>query len=272
MRLFFLGTAAAEGFPGIFCDCANCREARAQGGRSLRFRSGLLVNDDLLIDFGPDLGPAAQKFNLTLARVSTGLVTHAHSDHFYIENFNMRRRSFTGGLALPKLHVYGPPEATEALVREAQGDPALLSVDPHTVHAFERWQHAGYTFESFRAYHAIGILEALFYSISDGQHAFLYATDTGSFPADTWQALAGKSYDTIILEETLGNGSYDQHLSFITFLEHAHRMRAEGMLRPGGRFVAHHFSHSDNPVHEKLAAFFAPHGVEAAYDGMEINL
>mgnify|MGYP002683362279 CR=1 FL=1 len=41
MRLFFLGTAAAEGYPAIFCDCANCEEARAQGGRSLRRRFGL---------------------------------------------------------------------------------------------------------------------------------------------------------------------------------------------------------------------------------------
>ena len=34
MRLFFLGTAAAEGFPGIFCKCERCREARKLGGRN----------------------------------------------------------------------------------------------------------------------------------------------------------------------------------------------------------------------------------------------
>ena len=52
MRLFFLGTAAAEGYPAIFCQCANCHQARLLGGRNLRHRSALLVNDDLLIDFG----------------------------------------------------------------------------------------------------------------------------------------------------------------------------------------------------------------------------
>src|SRR4030042_946112 len=55
MRLFFLGTAAAEGYPAIFCNCANCRQARLLGGRDQRFRSALLVNDDLLIDFAPEL-------------------------------------------------------------------------------------------------------------------------------------------------------------------------------------------------------------------------
>ena len=82
MRLFFLGTAAAEGYPGIFCNCANCNEARALGGQNLRFRSALLVNDDLLIDFGPDLLASAQRFNRNLSLVTTGLVTHAHPDHF----------------------------------------------------------------------------------------------------------------------------------------------------------------------------------------------
>ena len=47
------------------------------------------------------------------------------------------------------------------------------------------------TFSAFQAYHAVDAFEALFYSIDDGQHSVLYATDTGPFPADTWQALAG---------------------------------------------------------------------------------
>src|ERR1700680_3510978 len=59
MKLRFLGTAASEGYPDAFCDCANCRRAREVRGRSLRRRSAALVNDDLLIDFGPDLMAAA---------------------------------------------------------------------------------------------------------------------------------------------------------------------------------------------------------------------
>ena len=115
-------------------------------------------------------------------------------------------------------------------------------------------------------------LEAFFYSVNDGKHAFLYATDTGRFPAETRQALAGRSFDVIILEETLGEGKYDQHLGFDSFLEEVQWMRSQGLLRPGGRVIAHHFSHSGNPSHAELEAFFTPHGVEAAYDGLEIML
>jgi phosphoribosyl 1,2-cyclic phosphate phosphodiesterase len=271
MRLFFLGTAAAEGYPGIFCNCANCNEARALGGRSLRFRSVLLVNDDLLIDFGPDLSASAQRFNRNLSGVTTGLVTHAHSDHFHPGNFEMRRAAFTGGLPIPTLQVFGPREVAETLSQNYP-DLSLLRLEVNQVQAFDSWTSGAYTITAYRAYHAVEHLEAFFYSVEEGQHAFLYATDTGPFPADTWQALEGKSFDVIIMEETMGVGTYTQHMGFESFLETAQKMRAGGLLRPGGRLIAHHMSHSGNPTHEKVEAILGPHGVEVAYDGLEIRL
>jgi phosphoribosyl 1,2-cyclic phosphate phosphodiesterase len=271
MRLFFLGTAAAEGYPGIFCPCERCEKARAIGGRNLRYRSALLVNDDLLIDFGPDLLASALRFNLSFWQVTTGLVTHAHADHFHVETFEMRKAPFTGGLPIPTLNLYGPPDVSRMLSQE-YSDLNDLRILVHDVRAFDHWSHDGYIFDAYRAYHAVDHLEALFYGIDDGVHAFLYATDTGKFPAETWQSMAGKSFDVIILEETLGEGQYDQHLGFETFLEHVGRMRVEGMLRPGGRVFAHHLSHSGNPSHAELEAYFAPYNIEVAFDGMEINL
>lgn len=271
MRLFFLGTAAAEGYPGIFCNCANCNEARAVGGRSQRMRSALLVNDDLLIDFGPDLLASAQRFNRNLSQVTIGLVTHAHGDHFYLENFSMRRAPFTAHQPIPTMRLFGPPEV-RAMLTQFMGDLSLMRVDAHVVHAFDRWRIGGYTIQAFHAYHAVDTLETVFYSVDDGQHAFLYATDTGPFPQDTWQELAGKSFDAIILEETLGIGKYTQHMGYEDFLQHAGRMRKEGMLRPGGRLIAHHMSHSGNPTHEKVEAVLGPHGVEVAFDGLDIQL
>lgn len=268
MRLFFLGTAASEGYPGIFCNCANCNEARALGGRSLRLRSALLVNDDLLIDFGPDLLASAQRFKRNLALVSTALVTHVHSDHFHLSNAHWRAAAFTGGQPIPTMSLFGPREVTDALSTDLE----KLRLEVSTVHAFDHWQHGGYTIDAYHAYHAVDVLETLFYSIDDGQHAVLYASDTGRFPDDTWQALQGKSFDVIILEETMGTGDYSQHMSFETFLDHAQRLRAAGMLRPGGRLIATHMSHYGNPTHEKVEAILGPHGVEVAYDGLEIVL
>jgi phosphoribosyl 1,2-cyclic phosphate phosphodiesterase len=272
MRLLFLGTAAAEGYPAIFCDCPNCNQARALGGRNLRYRSALLVNDDLLIDFGPDLMAAAQRFGLNLSRVTTALVTHAHADHFLRDNAHMRLDTFTARLPIPTLRMFGPQEVTGAFLQPGAPDPALMRMALTTVHAFEHWQVDGYSIQAYRAQHALGSLEALFYSIDDGRSAFLYASDTGPFPADTWQALAGRSFDAIVMEETMGSGVYDQHMGFDDYLKTAGRMRSMGLLRPNGRLLAHHFSHTSNPDHAQLEAFFSPHGVEVAYDGLEVMI
>ncbi|HBJ10614.1 MAG TPA: carbon-phosphorus lyase, partial [Ruminococcaceae bacterium] len=38
MKFQYLGTAAAEGFPGMFCSCDTCEKARKAGGRNIRTR------------------------------------------------------------------------------------------------------------------------------------------------------------------------------------------------------------------------------------------
>ena len=54
MKFRYLGTAAAEGFPAMFCRCDACEEARRLGGINLRARSQALIGEDLLLDFPPD--------------------------------------------------------------------------------------------------------------------------------------------------------------------------------------------------------------------------
>jgi hypothetical protein len=183
----------------------------------------------------------------------------------------MRAPTFTARQPLPVLSLFAPADAI-AILRQAYPEVDSLQMDLHAVGPFEEWHSHGYRIRSYQAYHAVGRFEALFYSVDDGVHSFLYATDTGDFPEATWQALAGRSFDVVILEETIGAGAYGQHLNFQHFVEHVRRLRAEGMLSPGGRIVAHHLSHSWNPTHARVEAILGPHGVEVAYDGLEILL
>ena len=37
MKLKYLGTAAAEAIPAIFCSCATCIQARATGGKDVNY-------------------------------------------------------------------------------------------------------------------------------------------------------------------------------------------------------------------------------------------
>ena len=54
MKIQFLGTAAAEAAPAVFCACDHCRYAREKGGKEIRTRSGALIDGKIKIDFGPD--------------------------------------------------------------------------------------------------------------------------------------------------------------------------------------------------------------------------
>ena len=55
MRIRLLGTAAAEGWPALFCRCPHCARARAAGGRNVRTRAAANVDGVYQFDFGPDV-------------------------------------------------------------------------------------------------------------------------------------------------------------------------------------------------------------------------
>ena len=38
MKITYLGTAAAESIPALFCNCTWCRQAKANGGKDVRSR------------------------------------------------------------------------------------------------------------------------------------------------------------------------------------------------------------------------------------------
>ena len=75
MQLKFLGTAAAEGWPAIFCQCEACKTARQRGGRNIRTRSQSIVDRKLLIDMPADTYMHVLQNNLDFSKVESGKYT-----------------------------------------------------------------------------------------------------------------------------------------------------------------------------------------------------
>ena len=50
MKVQFLGTAAAEGIPAIWCECEVCRKAKELKGKELRRRCSYLIDTDTIVD------------------------------------------------------------------------------------------------------------------------------------------------------------------------------------------------------------------------------
>ena len=47
MEIQYLGTAAAEGLPALFCECETCRKARDAGGKEIRTRTQAVVDGEI---------------------------------------------------------------------------------------------------------------------------------------------------------------------------------------------------------------------------------
>jgi len=273
LKILFLGTGAAEGIPSPFCECSTCIHARQAGGRNVRMRSAVLVNDDLLFDCGPDLVVATQQFGVRLSRLETLLVTHAHEDHLLPSTLVLRGPDFCP-TPLTHLHVFGPGPVTRALRRDPHwltlAEQGAMSVE--TVRAGQRWRSGQYHIAALSAIHDEG-RSALLYVVSDGTHKLLYATDSGPLAERAWHIVARESpFDVVLMDETLGGGArWEGHHNTESFLEAHGRFVREGWLGEQAHFVAFHFSHQGNPPHDDLVRYFAPYDVLVAYDGMELT-
>ena len=170
MRLRLLGTGASNGWPDPWCGCASCAAATAQG--VLRGQNGVLVDDRLLLDLGPELPRAALRQGSSLAGVEAVLVTHAHEDHFAPAALMWRgwQRS------RPPLQLVGPPAVVAAARARADPSVVLTAVRPG-----DRVQVAGYDVVALPARHGgPDVGPAVLYDVTgpDG-HRLLHATDTG---------------------------------------------------------------------------------------------
>ncbi len=270
MEITFLGTAAAEGYPAPFCRCENCEEARRRRGRSLRLRSSVLINNDLLVDFS-DIIAASSFYGIDLSCVETLLITHPHADHLCAEQFFLHAYPFAR-TDVPGLDVYGSREAIDAIHERCETSLEQCNVETHVVHAGDTWTTGRYGIHAFCATH--GTEEPLLYAIDDGECSLLYSTDTGRYCPETWEAIKTHSYDIVIMDETMGTiptSASSLHMGIDAVVEYRQAFEAEGLLRPGARFIAHHFSHGANPCYEQLVEMLEPYGVGVAHDGWRVQ-
>ena len=282
MKLTFLGTSAANAYPEAFCSCNNCEEARDLGGNSLRKRSSAIINDDLLIDFGPDIMTAAQFHNRPLTQLRYCLQTHAHADHLDPSHFLSRSPDY-GVIGAHRLHFYASPDTltrvNQTFERDLSSDRLL---DPATgkklnleLHPIESWQTLDigpYRVTAVPANHDPGG-EPLLYAVQTKNRSIFYGTDTATLPEETWSGLhcCKFSFDLVIFDHTYGpEESGSDHLSAYQVIEHISRMQEEDFLTNNSRAFATHIAHEGNPPHPKLTAFASKHGYEIAYDGLTV--
>ncbi len=273
MKVQLLGTGSADGWPNPFCECESCRSQRTSG--LARASSCALIDDELLIDWGPTLANSASRFGLSLNKVHHLLFTHGHPDHLAPE-FLLWRSWISG---LKTLHIYAPPHAISRF--EHWMDPKA-NVVLHVIQAGDefivRTSAGNVEVRVLAAAHGHGngdlyADEAVLYDITavDGDR-LLYATDTGPLHEPTLGAVRDRNFTLVLIEETFGNHDSHNtgHLDLKTLPETLDRLRTVGAVTDSTDVVAFHLSHHNPPLAE-LTFELAEFGARVVDDGAVID-
>ena len=277
MKVKFLGTIAAEGGPALFCNCEFCKEAKKRGGKNIRSRSQLLVNEDVLVDFPADTYMHKTLHNLDLSKVRYLLITHSHGDHFYPNDLCLHGAHCGYDMVEPVMDIYCNREVRNRFIREA-GYKVMPEVEEtmrwHIVSEFQKLDTERYEIWTLKAKH-MKTEDPVFYLIKQGDKAFMQCYDTGVLWEENYEFLSslGVKIDAICLDCTIGDpkSSYFGHMNLKECLDTVERMRKSNFVKPNTRFILTHFSHNGLILHEEYEELCAPYNVEIAYDGMEIE-
>jgi phosphoribosyl 1,2-cyclic phosphate phosphodiesterase len=96
----------------------------------------------------------------------------------------------------------------------------------------------------------------------------LYGNDTGIFPEETWEYLAGVPLDVVSLDCTFcGRKDGNNHMGLPDALEVRERLGELKCLKPDTRIILHHFSHNGGACYDEMVELARPHGMEVSFDG-----
>ena len=278
MKFKYLGTAAAEGIPALFCMCDTCREAKEKGGRNIRTRSQALINDELLIDFGPDSYAHFLTYKYPLEDITNVLITHNHEDHFYLNELEYRRPGYASKTKDGPLHVYGTLPIVQRIneLNKTFEQYCKGVLEPHEVIPFVPFKVLNYDITPLKATHDEKACPVI-YHIKSKDASILYSHDTGWYCDDTWNYLAtlDRPLDFISIDCTgalLIGWKYGGHLSLDGVVDVKAKLEEIKAIDKHTKFVINHFSHNGHANYDLLVKEASKYGIEVSYDGMEFEI
>ena len=277
MKIKFLGTGASEGTPAIFCECDVCRIARERKGKYIRTRAGIMIDEQLLIDFSPDLYTNSVKYDIHLSAMKDLLFTHSHGDHFFPMDLTARASFTCKARKEDILNAYGGEPIIAGLKENGwQRNKELTRNLQYTVvKSGETFQTAGgYSVTPYATEHMLDE-ECYIYLIEKGGKSYLQCHDSG-VPYD-WalEAMAkrGVKLNALALDCTYGliQEEYGGHMNLNQNIRVKAKMEQLGLIDENTLCYATHIAHCGGDADE-LEAKANANGIRIAYDGLEIEI
>ena len=273
MKLKYLGTAAAEGIPGMFCNCRVCRNALKIRGKEIKTRSQALLDDKLLIDFPADTYMHILNHGLDLRNIHNVIITHSHADHFYPNDFWCRFEGIAYDIVEEPLNIYVTEAGYNEALRQLGEDMNETRVKFHKIAPFEPFDVEDYHIIPLAADHDSSS-NPVIYIIEKGEKSLLYAHDTGIFPDSTWDYLEkyNKKFELISLDCTgMAQKNWRRsHLCLNTDKEVYDRLTEIGVCDKNTIVYVNHFSHNGMLTHKELVVEAEKYGFLVTYDSLEV--
>ena len=268
MKIQWLGTAAAEAYPAIFCECDACLEAARRGGHNLRTRASAIIDDVLLIDLNPDLLPQKYTYKLDFSKLKDIIITHTHSDHLYLDNLCLQpHKAYRHDTE--KINLFG----SEMVIDKAKHLKDMI--DLHEVAHGQQFETTYHKILAVPAIHSAPMSQ--FYFIEKDNKSVLYAHDTDYFSDEIWAILESNikaPIGIVSLDCSLGPlpRTYVGHMGFAENIEIREVMLEKGLADEDTIFVCNHFIHTCGMMHEQMCKLMNPKGFVISYDGMIIEI
>ena len=288
----FLGTSAGEGVPNPFCTCRICENARKVGGKEIRTRSSLMLDETTMIDMSADYFSQAITQGVSFDKVEHLLFTHMHDDH--LNPMLFWERSVRDHGAEQTMHVYCSDEAASFfsdfyLTAKGVGHPSFLNgVEIHPLLRGQTYEIGSYKVTPLWGQHTTDFeKQSTNYLLENNGKKMYYALDSGYFPEDTFAALANQKLDLMIMECT--RAYYDPetmqpravhsmkagHNDLAMCIKTLDRLLENGGITPNTRIILTHIS-AFEVTHAEFCELVThldrPYAVEVAYDGMELDI
>ena len=276
MKLTYLGTAAAEGLPALFCQCDNCRRARQLGGKNIRTRSQALVDDTLLIDLPPDTFLHQLYGGLRTDKIKSCIITHSHSDHLYAPDLEMRKKNFAILQDEFPFTIYADESGYEMIQTMAERCNVTQDrVKPVRIFPGEAFEVEGYRVLPIRARHSPKTSPVVFVVEKDGK-SLGYFHDTSALFDSGWEQLAQLEHPLALASLDCTEGTlpvnYIGHMNVALCVEFRDKLLSIGAADENTIFVLNHFSHNgENTLYDDLAPIAEKKGFLVSYDGLELT-
>ena len=280
MKYRFLGTAAAEGIPAVFCGCPVCAAARA-GEKGVRTRSGSMINDDFLVDFSSDSNMHAIENNLAFGKIKYMAITHPHCDHLYPQEFVNRDGVGHGrNLLREELDIVCSEKTKDVLLQGlvylGGRKTTVEKLQFQTPAPYESATVGPYVITALPAEHMKG--GAYFYLITDTREnkTLLHCNDTALPLEETLDFLqnSGVKIDFAELDCTLFGVGFDHHYSHMGYVHCVHlksELLRRGIATQNTVFYINHFTHNDYLPYEEMVKIAAKDGFLVSYDGLVVE-